>query len=131
VFLNAIEPSGAAPASLAYNLSTASLTSYSPLLNQTFFIGDGLTGTGSGSAQVFNVPTGATRLFFGFADSFNGSTMTGLPCYYGDNGGSLSVTIAAVPASACLCGAVALLFLAGISERRTDVPSTGEARGVI
>ncbi|MCE2694196.1 MAG: hypothetical protein LW645_08015 [Verrucomicrobiaceae bacterium] len=45
--------------------------SVAPLLNQAFFIGDGLTGTGSGSVQHFAIPTGAARLFLGFADGFN------------------------------------------------------------
>src|SRR5262245_54996842 len=34
--------------------------SYSPLLDQTFFIGDGLTGTATGDRQTFEVPAGAT-----------------------------------------------------------------------
>jgi hypothetical protein len=39
-----------------------------PQLQQVFFIGEGLTGTGSGQRQTFVVPTGATRLFLGSAD---------------------------------------------------------------
>src|SRR5262249_39942824 len=58
-------------------------------LNQTFFIGDGLTGTGSGSVQVFHVPDGATRLYLGFADAF---FFQGDPGYYDDNTGSLTAT---------------------------------------
>jgi hypothetical protein len=97
VFLNSNAPSGAPPASLSYP-TAASYTqnSYAPLLNQVFFIGDGLTGTGSGAVQQFLVPTGATRLYLGFADSFN---FSGAPGYYGDNTGNLRVSgsIDAIP----------------------------------
>jgi hypothetical protein len=69
------------------------------MLSQVFFVGDGLTGTdavnvGSGSTQTFQVPTGATRLFLGFADAFNNFDSIGTgPGAYGDNTGSLSVNI--------------------------------------
>lgn len=127
VFVSNSEPSGAAPASLTYNLATAGLSNYSPLLNQTFFIGDGLTGTGSGTAQGFAVPAGATRLFFGFADSFNAGsqTLTGAPGFYGDNGGSLSVTISAVPEPSSVLTALALIGLIGWRERRNRCRATG------
>jgi hypothetical protein len=38
------------------------------MLQQSFFIGDGLTGTGVGSVQTFIAPEGATRLFLGSMD---------------------------------------------------------------
>jgi hypothetical protein len=47
------------------------LTTYSPLLNQPFFIGDGFTGNNgfgqpvTGTQQTFSIPTGATRLLLG------------------------------------------------------------------
>jgi hypothetical protein len=59
------------------------------VLNQVFFIGDGLTGTGSGSRQTFNVPADATELWLGYVD---GGGYEGPPADYGDNVGSLSVT---------------------------------------
>jgi hypothetical protein len=40
-----------------------------PALGQVFWIGDGLTGTGSGDAQGFVVPPGATRLYLGYDDA--------------------------------------------------------------
>ncbi len=63
---------------------------YTPLVGQVFFVGDGLTGTGSGAIQQFIVPTGATRLFLGFADAldFNGQAGS-----YSDNSGSLNVNL--------------------------------------
>lgn len=64
------------------------LTSHSPALNQVFFIGDGLTGTGTGSVQTFMAPGGAVVLYLAVADSVGGST---------GNSGALSVTVTAVP----------------------------------
>ena len=85
VFLDASIPSGAGgPASLDFTmLGNISMLSNTPLLNQIFFIGDGLTGTGSGSLQSFLAPLGATRLFIAVADSVGSST---------GNSGSLDVT---------------------------------------
>ena len=80
VFLTALQPSGPAPASIAYtaggNSGGLADPSFSPGLNQIFWIGDGLTGTGTGAVQQFIVPTGATRLFLGTIDGggwFNNS----------------------------------------------------------
>jgi hypothetical protein len=58
---------GSAPADLDFR-GAENFTSLSPLVGQVFWIGDGLTGTGSGSPQVFNVPATATRLFLGIYD---------------------------------------------------------------
>ena len=92
VFLNNTEPSGSGPSVLKYNYGTAGSlnttdASFSPSIDQVFFIGDGLTGTGSGQEQVFHVPTDATRLYLGFADSFDS-----VPSYYADDVGSLTAT---------------------------------------
>ena len=73
---------------------TSTQTSYSPLLGQTFFIGDGLTGNETGALQQFIVPVGATRLFFGFADALNFVGQAGM---YGDNAGSLNVNFQIEP----------------------------------
>jgi hypothetical protein len=60
----------------------------SPVIGQVFFIGDGLTGTGSGSVQTFAVPATATHLYLGFVDS---CTLTSTaPSCYSDNAGSMS-----------------------------------------
>jgi hypothetical protein len=61
-------------------------------IGQTFYIGDGWTGvgTGVGSLQTFIVPAGATRLFLGFLDA---QGFNSVPGYYGDNAGALSVCI--------------------------------------
>lgn len=67
VFLDDTVPSGMAPASLNSGIS---FTSLSPGLRQIFWIGDGLTGTGTGDVQQFFAPTGATRLFLGSTDGF-------------------------------------------------------------
>ena len=49
----------------------------SPELQQIFFIGDGLTGTGSGSVQTFIAPAGATRLYLGVADGYGWANNSG------------------------------------------------------
>jgi hypothetical protein len=64
-----------------------------PALAQTFFIGDGRTGSGSGDIQRFLVPEGATRLFLGYADGLNlGRDGTVPPCCYGDNAGTITAS---------------------------------------
>ena len=90
LFVAAGGPSGTAPAALNFTTgSGTSFTSLSPLLDQTFFIGDGLTGDGSGSTQTFYVPTGATALYLGVSDACG---YNGAPDCYGDNLGSFGVT---------------------------------------
>jgi hypothetical protein len=82
-------PTGAAPPSYDYSGGTAQ-SAFAPLLNQAFFIGDGLTGADSGNIQSFFVPEGATELWLGIADTYvNGS---GPPGGYGDNTGSFVVS---------------------------------------
>ncbi len=109
VFLSDATPTNPAPARLLFTNNGASgsvstdFTDLSPLLNQQFFIGDGLTGNGSGATQKFFVPTGATRLFLGFADAggYNGD-----PGGYFDNSGALTVSLRAVPAPSALAAFV-------------------------
>lgn len=70
VFLDDSVPFGPAPASLDFSTpASRSQASLSPQLRQVFFIGDGLTGAGSGTTQQFIIPAGATRLFLGSTDS--------------------------------------------------------------
>ena len=93
VFLTDNEPTAPAPASLDFS-STAlgrSFAELSPQLQQTFYIGDGLTGDGTGSVQTFWVPDGATRLFLGIVD---GAYFVGGPDYYDNNDGAFSATFA-------------------------------------
>jgi hypothetical protein len=99
VFLSAAEPSGAGPPVLSYNYGTpgglnTTDPGFAPGLDQVFFIGDGLTGTGAGLEQIFHVPGNASRLSLGFADSFDS-----VPSYYADDVGSLtaSFTITSSP----------------------------------
>lgn len=81
--------SGSAPARQNYTGTAKNALTYAPLLNQTFFIGDGLTGTGNGTVQLFAVPDNATRLFLGFADAGN---FNGTPGLYNDNVGALTAS---------------------------------------
>jgi PEP-CTERM motif len=80
IFLAGSVPSGPDPVTFFAGTGDASFT---PGLLQIFFIGDGLTGTGSGTVQNFVVPTGATRLFLGISDN---------PGFFHDNGGTFAVT---------------------------------------
>jgi hypothetical protein len=76
VFLDASQPdSSAAPSAL--DSTNTSFTTLSPGLKQPFFIGDGLTGNGSGSVQTFIIPSGATRFFLGTSDGFGWFNNTG------------------------------------------------------
>ncbi len=93
VFLDATQPSLAGPAPGTLDFSAPASQAYptlSPVLRQPFFIGDGLTGTGTGTQQVINIPMGATRLFLGTMDGFG---------WY-DNAGQYQVTVTQVPAAA-------------------------------
>jgi hypothetical protein len=125
VFLDSsTPPAGTAPDRLNYSSGSLGFSeaSYSPLLNQSFFIGDGLTGTGSGTTQQFLVPEGADTLVLGFLDS---GFFQGAPSFYGDNPGSLSATFSIAPAAApvpvpagLMLLAPAVAGLAGIARRR-------------
>lgn len=90
VFLSDDRPdSHSAPSILNYNSGVSGYntskddTTYSPLLQQVFLIGDGQT---SGTIpQTFIAPAGATRLFVGTMDSYQ----------WNNNLGSLAVTVVA------------------------------------
>ena len=64
-------------------------TTLCPSLKQVFYIGDGLSGSGAGTAQQFVIPAGATRLFLGTVDGHEWSS----------NSGSFSVSASAMSAS--------------------------------
>ncbi|MBX6316373.1 MAG: PEP-CTERM sorting domain-containing protein [Isosphaeraceae bacterium] len=110
VFVGATEPIDPAPPRLNF-VGNTSFLSLAPALDQVFFVGDGLTGTGTGSVQQFLIPTGATRLYLGIGDS--PSTSNGLPGAYGDNIGSflVDVQLTSVPEP----GSLALLGLGFMS----------------
>ncbi len=89
VFLNNTSPVAPAPSRLDFT-NNANFNDLNPEINQTFFIGDGRTGAGTGALQKYYVPQGATRLFLGFAD---GLEFDNQPGYYVDNVGQLVVEI--------------------------------------
>ncbi|MGB9619774.1 MAG: hypothetical protein ACPL7K_05135, partial [Armatimonadota bacterium] len=91
VFLDDSEPMDPPPPILNFR-GNSDFLYLSPELRQTFFIGDGQTS--NDIVQTFFVPVGATRLFLGFADSYDREThsITGPPRFYNDNGGYFEVT---------------------------------------
>lgn len=92
VFIASNGPTGAAPASLDFTANGlgTSFTSLSPLLDQVFFIGDGLTGDGTGTRQIFNAPAGAGYLYLGLSDA---GGYNGAPGAYQDNAGIFQVVV--------------------------------------
>lgn len=82
------QPAGPTPA--AADFSNMGFASLSPVLQQSFFIGDGLTGTDSGNVQVFSIPAGAKRLFLGFADALDFNGQEGC---FSDNRGAMDVAV--------------------------------------
>ena len=87
VFLDDNEPADPAPARLDFSSGALgeNFVTLSPALGQVFYVGDGLTGTGTGVTQTFEVPPTATRVFFGIADADQFGNPTSLPGFYGDN----------------------------------------------
>jgi|ERR671932_168338 hypothetical protein len=126
VFLNDSEPTDPAPLALNFTNNT-SFAEFSPQLNQTFFIGDGLTGSGVGSIQRFLVPEQATRLFLGFADAGGAQ---GLPGTYNDNTGSVVANFdiqqatEPVPEPCTMLGALACVAW-GVTNKRKQRKNTG------
>jgi hypothetical protein len=122
VFTHGNIPPAPAPAILNFSSSFGgspigtSFSQLSPLVNQSFYIGDGLTGTGTGTAQSFMVPDGATHFYLGIID---GGYFVGAPNYYDNNQGSFSVQgTVAVPEPATWVGLVAAAAALAGSRRR-------------
>jgi hypothetical protein len=86
VFLTDEPPSTSAPKRLDFT-NRERFRTLAPDVGQTFFIGDG-------RGHTFRVPSGATRVFLGFADAYSdGHFYQGHPGYYGNNGGHLCVAV--------------------------------------
>ena len=102
VFLGPEGNSGAALAMLDVRGGAGtSFAALSPGLRQVFFIGDGLTGQGTGAAQFFTAPQGAAMLYLGLVDNLNQGEppdFMGPPGGFADNTGSFTVTLSVVAA---------------------------------
>jgi hypothetical protein len=83
VFLTDGVPSDPAPPRLDFT-DVEDFEELAPEIFQTFFVGDGM-------GRTYRVPSGATRLYLGFADAF---LYEGPPGWYGNNAGELEVTVA-------------------------------------
>ncbi len=70
VFLSDAIPADPAPAPFVYGSEMFAFEVLAPQLRQIFYIGDGLTGTATGTRQQFVAPPGATRLYLGTTDGF-------------------------------------------------------------
>lgn len=82
VFLTATTPAGPAPPRLDFTRRDR-FAQLAPRLGQTFFVGDG-------KARAYRVPSGATRLFLGFADAY---LYVGAPGWYDNNAGRVVATV--------------------------------------
>jgi hypothetical protein len=91
VFLDDSVPVGSGPPVLNFT-GAENFLALSPQLFQTFYMGNGFTGTNpGGTAKIFFVPPGATRLFLGIAD---GCVLAdGPPGCYEDNKGKFVATV--------------------------------------
>lgn len=123
VFTTDAGPSGGAPDSLNF-VGNSNFAALSPLLNQLFLIGDGLTGTGSGQRQIFLIPDSATRLYLGLADRSTGKTTPGA---YQDNKGSFTVNVGIVPEPSSVVVALAGIGAALVLTRRRRTGSASDA----
>jgi hypothetical protein len=118
VFLDDVEPD-LAPTPPPLDFSDVGLGMHfmtlSPGLRQVFFIGDGLTGNGTGDLQQFIAPAGATRLFLGVVDVQGWSDNTG---GFGVNVNGPAPAAAPEPGSLMLVGVGATLILLSRAARR-------------
>ncbi len=120
VFVNLSDPTsgaGSAPPRLDFSDGGDNMAEYSPLLNQSFFIGDGLFDHDELrhlEAQKFYIPDGATHIALGFVDA---GAFQGNPGWYGDNQGSLTAVLGIVPAPS-VGGLLAVGAAMGLRRRR-------------
>jgi hypothetical protein len=94
VFVGGKEPADPPPERLDFSNAHLGMDfgSLSPKLDQTFFIGDGENAIGA--KQQFLIPSGARRLYLGFADAF---AFRGNPGTYQDNVGSVTARFSVGP----------------------------------
>jgi hypothetical protein len=91
VFLDDSVPGGTAPPTLNFSDAEDFLV-LNPALFQTFYVGNGFTGT---TPKTFYVPQGATRLFLGISDGC--FLASGPPGCYNDNLGKFEAEVVLIP----------------------------------
>ena len=85
------DPSGKAPPQLDFTKGKKTkFALLSPLLDQTFFVGDGRRKDDMAIYQHFSIPAGSTNLYLGISDACN---YTGKPDCYFDNEGFYKVVV--------------------------------------
>jgi hypothetical protein len=95
LFTPAGGPNGSPPPALNFTQGKGTAFEHlAPKLDQTFFVGDGLTGDGTGKTQRFSVPATAATLYLGISDA---SGFNGPPGAYFDNFGAFKVIVHASP----------------------------------
>ena len=95
IFETSTEPFDPRRRSLISQSIGTNFASLSPALNQTFFIGDGLTDNGTGMLQQFMIPAGATSSLFG--NCGRSPIITARPDHTAITAGSFSATFDIVP----------------------------------
>jgi len=95
LFTPAGGPKGPAPAPLDFTKGKrTAFTLLAPALDQTFFVGDGRNGDGTGITQKFSVPATAATLYLGISDA---PSFSGAPGAYLDNVGIFRIIVHARP----------------------------------
>lgn len=91
--------------------------SLAPALYQVFYVGDGRAGydDAAGALLNFTAPTGATRLYLGFADA---GAFSGTSAWYADNRGAMQVSVMLQPVPEPAGWALGLAGLAVLAARR-------------
>jgi hypothetical protein len=129
VFLGPNQPSlSSAPAALSFAAAASrDFTTLTPLLQQSFFIGNGLRNDGL-TVQTFVVPTGGTRLFLGVMDAYGWEGNSGGFTATVNNTSDVVVTPEPGSMLLVLTGLAGMCVRRGGRRSRADRSSAGDRR---